>query len=184
MGRLAWALAAVMAICPFASMADTGRVSDRQCFSDWCSCIFHINSQDLARIYAESALNKQTGLAVEYLRDEARMLVIIPKNGSDLGNVYLPGRQAKAGCSLFVDSHSSPGFSTTCDVMDDNANFYVMTGLVFSIPMYLGQGSRVRLQIGDGSGAFSDTFSLKGFSRAYKRTEQLRNERGLCPYCP
>lgn len=165
-------------------MADTGRVSDRQCFSDWCSCIFHINSQDLARIYAESALNKQTGLAVEYLRDEARMLVIIPKNGSDLGNVYLPGRQAKAGCSLFVDSHSSPDFSTTCDVMDDNANFYVMTGLVFSIPMYLGQGSRVRLQIGDGSGAFSDTFSLKGFSRAYKRTEQLRNERGLCPYCP
>ena len=78
MGRLAWALAAVMAICPFASMADTGRVSDRQCFSDWCSCIFHINSQDLARIYAESALNKQIGLAVEYLRDEARMLVIIP----------------------------------------------------------------------------------------------------------
>lgn len=181
MMRFIWSVVLIMAAWPLASAADTGRITDDQCFRDWCSYILHINNRDIARISTQSA--RQTAFVINYDSDGAEMLIIIPKKGSDVGNVYLPNQQTKIYCALLIDSDRTPSFSTTCDVTDDNANFFVKTGLVFAIPMYLQQGSRLKLQIGEGRSAFYDTFSLMGFSRAFNRTEKLREHRGLCPYC-
>ena len=170
--NLVRALILSLALLPSVSMADQGQLRSQMTYGDWLSSIFHINNTDFIRLTTTAASSRNSFLVLDFDSSGYKAQLISEKQGNQIGTVFWPN-QIELNCELRVDTN--PVFYISCFLYDDNAASYLVFGQSLGSRFIdeMKSGNTLRVKISNGQQANYDRYSLRGFTRSYRRGMSL-----------